>query len=187
MNKFLDAILRASETQMDRTASEAEKRYIKTVLGFDPDDPNVRVAFIPRRAVVPQDLDEGVKGVPYSSFSDRLKRDVTAAVTDEDSLRREDPPTANPVPENGDERWERLQVHADHIINDELWLALKHAITKHRGMTSPHEGHNVIREEFEELWDEIKADGGGRDAKARKEALQVAATAIRYVLDLDPH
>lgn len=45
---------------------------------------------------------------------------------------------------------------------------------------SDHEGYAVILEELDELWDAVKAN----DAKhARAEAVQVAAMAIRFILD----
>lgn len=72
-------------------------------------------------------------------------------------------------------------------VVDEVFAMLKYSVLKHRGMTSPHEGISVIREEFEELWDEVKFDSGGTNDAARKEALQLAAMAIRYIIDLDPH
>jgi len=50
-------------------------------------------------------------------------------------------------------------------------------------MHSPHEGHSVIREELEELWDHVKNDTGTSTA-ALKEAVQVACTAVRYIVDL---
>lgn len=55
----------------------------------------------------------------------------------------------------------------------------------HEPMHSPHEGKAVIEEELDELWDEIKADRG-RTFRATKEALQVSAMGLRYVLDLIP-
>lgn len=46
---------------------------------------------------------------------------------------------------------------------------------------SAHEGYAVLKEEVEELWDEIK---GGQDRdRMREEAVQVAAMAMRFVLD----
>lgn len=48
-------------------------------------------------------------------------------------------------------------------------------------MASPHEGFSILHGEFDEMWDEIKRndfDGG------LEEALQVAAMAVRYILDL---
>lgn len=62
---------------------------------------------------------------------------------------------------------------------------LEKAIMKHGGMASAHEGHSVIREELDELWDEVKADRGYQ-ASAMGEALQVAAMGIKYIAFLDP-
>jgi len=50
-----------------------------------------------------------------------------------------------------------------------------------RPFVNAHEGASVIREEFDEMWDEIKADN--REA-ACEEAIQVAAMAIRFVIEL---
>lgn len=57
------------------------------------------------------------------------------------------------------------------------------AMTKHPTFNSPHEGHSVIREEFEEIWKHVLEDTG-RGAEARAEAMQTAAMAIRYMVDL---
>lgn len=64
-------------------------------------------------------------------------------------------------------------------MRDELLAAM----TKHAPMHSPHEGHSVIREELEELWEHVRSDTGQSRA-ARKEAFQVAAMGLRYALDL---
>lgn len=69
------------------------------------------------------------------------------------------------------------------VILSSLRAELLSAMAKHAPMHSPHEGHSVIREEVDELWDHVKADTG-QTPEARKEALQVAAMGIRYVLDL---
>lgn len=67
-------------------------------------------------------------------------------------------------------------------VQDEL----KSAMGKFPPYNSAHEGWAVIREELDELWDEIKNDKEW-DAEERqmKEALQVAVTAIRFIYDLD--
>ena len=81
---------------------------------------------------------------------------------------------------------ERLFADKRNLVNgilDEVRQSLKLGMIKHAPMHSPHEGVSVIREELEELWDHVKADTG-RTPEARKEALQVAAMAIRYVVDL---
>lgn len=68
-------------------------------------------------------------------------------------------------------------------VTSEVFDMVWKAINKHTSMHSPHEGISVIREEFEELWDHVKADTG-RTPEARKEALQLAAMAVRYIVDL---
>lgn len=58
------------------------------------------------------------------------------------------------------------------------------AVTARRrfpAFNSAHEGASVLREEFEEMWDEVKADQ--LDA-AIAEAIQVGAMAIRFVADM---
>jgi hypothetical protein len=60
---------------------------------------------------------------------------------------------------------------------------VKRAMTKWPPTTdSPHHHASVLREEVDEMWDEVKADN---IRLAREEALQVAAMAIRFVLEAD--
>ncbi len=50
---------------------------------------------------------------------------------------------------------------------------------------SAHEGYAVLLEEVDELWDEVKKNQRVRDkAHMRKEAIQCAAMAVRFVLDV---
>jgi hypothetical protein len=50
---------------------------------------------------------------------------------------------------------------------------------------SGHEGAAVIREEYEELWDGVKASKGTHvNGTTAIEAIQVAATAIRFIAEL---
>lgn len=65
------------------------------------------------------------------------------------------------------------------VVKTELMVAE----IKHPPMNSPHEGWAVIREEVDELWDEVKADRG-RTFDAEIEAVQIAAMGIRYALNL---
>jgi hypothetical protein len=80
------------------------------------------------------------------------------------------------------EKFTDLNARIDAAIHD-LRNELFKAMVKHPTMHSAHEGHSVIREELEELWEHVRADTG-RTPDARKEAMQVAAMGLRYALDL---
>jgi len=60
---------------------------------------------------------------------------------------------------------------------------LRKAMADHGSMKSPHEGWAVILEEVEELWDEIKLRKPD-EHRMQKEAVQVAAMGIRFLIDL---
>lgn len=52
-------------------------------------------------------------------------------------------------------------------------------------MNSAHEAYAVLLEEVDELWEHVKTNQAKRDIPAmRKEALQVAAMALRFVRDV---
>ena len=55
------------------------------------------------------------------------------------------------------------------------------ATSKFGEFASPHEGYAVIKEELDELWDEIK--GKSIDDSMKKEAIQVGAMALRFLVD----
>ncbi|KIA63031.1 hypothetical protein FG87_21955 [Nocardia vulneris] len=74
----------------------------------------------------------------------------------------------------------RLSV-AHHGIAGDVLGELNRAITKFPPMNSMHEGWAILREEVDEMWDDIKAD---RWAEAMAEAQQVAAMAIRFIADM---
>ena len=59
------------------------------------------------------------------------------------------------------------------------------AMTNFPPMNSAHEGFAILKEEVDELWDEVKAKQGKRlVSDMRKEAKQVAAMAIRFMVDV---
>ena len=62
-------------------------------------------------------------------------------------------------------------------VTDELIVAT----SKFPPFRSPHEGYGVLLEEVDELWDAIKSNDSL--AAQRGEAIQVAAMAIRFILD----
>lgn len=59
------------------------------------------------------------------------------------------------------------------------------AEAKFAPFNSSHEGWAVIREEVDELWEAVK-ENRGRSYAAYREAVQVAAMAIRYIRDVTP-
>jgi hypothetical protein len=60
---------------------------------------------------------------------------------------------------------------------------LTRARAKHGPMHGPHEGWAVIKEELDELWEHVRADTG-TSAEARKEAIQIAAMALAYAIEV---
>ena len=65
---------------------------------------------------------------------------------------------------------------------DEVELELYSATAKFPKFHSTHEGYAVIKEEVDELWDAIKHNQGTYELKS--EAIQVAAMAIRFLIDI---
>ena len=59
---------------------------------------------------------------------------------------------------------------------------LRQALDRFPRFNSPHEGWAVIREELDELWEHVKANTG-QGLDARREAIQIAAMAMRYALE----
>lgn len=54
------------------------------------------------------------------------------------------------------------------------------ATTRYGAFNSTHEAYGVLAEEVDELWDDIKAN---RTQHAAVEAVQVAAMAVRFIVD----
>jgi molybdopterin biosynthesis enzyme len=67
----------------------------------------------------------------------------------------------------------------------EVMAELNNATTNWPPFNSAHEGWAVMAEEFDELWEHVKTNQKKRDLAAmRKEAVQVAAMAMRFALEV---
>lgn len=68
----------------------------------------------------------------------------------------------------------------------ELAAELQRARAKFPAFNSGHEGWAIIKEELDELWTEVRSNQAtaGRNDRMTKEAIQVAAMAIRFVIDM---
>ena len=65
-------------------------------------------------------------------------------------------------------------------INEEFGRAIR----KFPPFNSLHEGWAVLREEMDELWDQVKKKQGTRDPiNCEKECIQIAAMALRIIHD----
>jgi len=70
-------------------------------------------------------------------------------------------------------------------MENEIREEIKRSYENYPAFHSNHEGWAVIKEELDELWDCIKGSKlVTADDRMRKEAIQVAAMAIRFVEDL---
>jgi NTP pyrophosphatase (non-canonical NTP hydrolase) len=66
-----------------------------------------------------------------------------------------------------------------------IHLEVRSAEAQWPAFNSAHEGFAVLKEEVDELWDHVKVNQKRRDlAGMRKEAMQVAAMAVRFVRDI---
>lgn len=59
----------------------------------------------------------------------------------------------------------------------------RRARTKHAPMRGAHEGYAILLEEVDELWDEVKKRDPSK-AEMRKEAIQIAAMALAFVMEV---
>jgi hypothetical protein len=77
-------------------------------------------------------------------------------------------------------------VLAERRLMDEVLTELRKATNTHGHFHSGHEGYGVIAEELDELWDDVKAAKASTSypEQTRREAIQVAAMAMRFALDL---
>ena len=62
-----------------------------------------------------------------------------------------------------------------------VWDEVRRAEAKYPPFNSTHEGYAVIAEELDELWDAVK---GNDHNQAIREAVHVAAMAVRFLRDI---
>ena len=71
------------------------------------------------------------------------------------------------------------------FISEEIEQEYQLASLRFPKFNSAHEGYAVIKEELDELWDEVKKREEHRSIKKmRREALQVGAMAERFIIDV---
>lgn len=74
---------------------------------------------------------------------------------------------------------------AEAVVIAAVITELSRADRNHGPMASAHEGYAIVFEEMDELWDHVKTRQRDRDLTAmRKEAVQIAAMAIKFVRDV---
>ena len=69
----------------------------------------------------------------------------------------------------------------------EVFKELSKATSKFGSFKNSHEGYAVLLEEVDELWEQVKRNPKkfpDRAVEMRKEAIQVAAMAMRFVMDV---
>jgi len=80
-----------------------------------------------------------------------------------------------------------LVIHTQELTDlfNEVYQEFMRARQIHKQFNSAHEGYAVILEELEELWLEVKKRKADQSPeRVRKEAIQVAAMAVRFIYDL---
>lgn len=76
--------------------------------------------------------------------------------------------------------WRKADVVAGDVLRE-----LLRAVEKFGPFSSGHEGYAVILEELDELWEEVKKNPSKTSKRRmRAEAVQVAAMAVRFVMDV---
>ena len=71
---------------------------------------------------------------------------------------------------------------AEDVFLAAVGVEIRKARERFAPFNSAHEGYAVIAEELDELWADVKAN---RTNDARSEAVQVAAMAVRFLIDID--
>lgn len=79
---------------------------------------------------------------------------------------------------------QKLEPVIDKMLT-EMKIELMAAMEKFPKFNSAHEGFAVLKEEVDELWDEVKTNQSMRNPNhMQKEALQVSAMGLRFAIDV---
>jgi NTP pyrophosphatase (non-canonical NTP hydrolase) len=79
-------------------------------------------------------------------------------------------------------------IHHSSIQQSFIFAEYRRATDNYGKFSSAHEGYAVLLEEVDELWDEVKKNPKSRDPhKMAAEARQVAAMALRFLVDCCPN
>lgn len=83
---------------------------------------------------------------------------------------------------------EALKIMTDDLEHEKNMIAkviaeYVRASKLHKPFNSPHEGYGVIKEEFDEMWKCIMEN---EIDHSRREAMQLCAMSLRYLIDIKP-
>ena len=72
------------------------------------------------------------------------------------------------------------------LVNEAVDDEFRRATGLHKPFHSSHEGFAILLEEVDELWDAVKLNNSNatRNTQMRKEAIHVAAMALRFLHDV---
>jgi len=77
-----------------------------------------------------------------------------------------------------------MEIVVDKILS-ETRVELLAAMEKFPKFNSAHEGYAVLKEEVDELWDEVKTNQSMRNPNnMQKESIQVAAMGLRFAIEV---
>ena len=82
----------------------------------------------------------------------------------------------------------KIDVEKAANLSEEVYEEFLKASSKFPAFASEHEGYAILLEEVDELWDAVKLNQKRpeRHNQCRKECIQVAAMALRFLYDRTP-